>query len=167
MTEYEIEYIKKESIDKLKPSTTGLNGTVHDESIRTSETAFLNVEDPIINNIMKKCISRIDEPIGHCEKLQVVPYKTGGFYLPHHDCTHTHEESKNIYDSSTSWLLNDEYEEGETSFPKLDIKFKFKKGDCLFFHNFDNYGLDTSMSLHSGEPVKSGEKWICTIWVHK
>jgi prolyl 4-hydroxylase len=27
--------------------------------------------------------------------------------------------------------------------------------------------LDTSDALHGGQPVKSGEKWVCNLWVHK
>ena len=65
------------------------------------------------------------------------------------------------------FALNDDYEGGETSFPNLDIKYKLKKGDCLFFHTLDNYDALTSMALHGGQPVKSGEKWVCNLWVHK
>jgi hypothetical protein len=25
----------------------------------------------------------------------------------------------------------------------------------------------TSKALHGGQPVKSGEKWICNLWVRK
>ena len=163
LTEDEIEYIKKESIDKFKPSTIGDFYKVN-ESTRISETTFLNVEDPIINNLMKKCISRIDKPIGHCEELQVVRYKSGGFYKQHQDCMNLYQNPR-MY--TFIMALNDDYEGGETSFPNLDIKYKLKKGDCLFFHTLDNYDALTSMALHSGQPVKSGEKWICNLWVHK
>ena len=162
LTEDEIEYLKKESIDKLEPSTVNKDTIV--KSIRISESVWLESSDPIIKNIMKKCISRIDEPIGHCEDLQVVRYKSGGYYKPHHD---SHPTWKNPRIYTFIMALNDEYEGGETSFPKLNIKFKFKKGDCLFFHNFDNYRVFTSSALHCGQHVKSGEKWICNLWVRK
>ena len=162
LTEDEIEYIKKESIDKFKPSTIGDFYKVN-ESTRISETVFLLKDDPIINNLMKKCISRIDKPIECCEELQVVRYKSGGFYKQHQDC-------RNLYQNPRMYTfimaLNDDYEGGETSFPNLDIKFKLKKGDCLFFHTLDNYEDFTSLALHGGDTIKSGEKWICTIWVH-
>ena len=163
LTEDEIEYIKKESIDKLKPSTTG-DFHKDDESTRKSESAWLDPDDPIINNIMRKCSSRLKRSIECCEELQVVRYKSGGFYKQHQDC-------RNLYQNPRMYTfimaLNDDYEGGETSFPNLDIKFKLKKGDCLFFHTLDNYEDFTSLALHGGQPVKSGEKWICTIWVHK
>jgi len=63
--------------------------------------------------------------------------------------------------------LNDDYEEGETEFPNIQKKYKLNKGDALFFHTLDNYGMINSKALHGGLPVKSGEKWICNVWVHK
>jgi hypothetical protein len=163
LTEDEIEYIKKKSIDKLEPSTIGDLDEVK-ESTRISETTVLSREDPIIDNLMRKCVGLTNKPIGHCEKLQVTRYKTGGFYKPHQDVILKY--LPNIRQYTFIFALND-YEGGETSFPNLDIKFKLKKGDCLFFHTLDNHEQYTSMALHAGEPVKSGEKWICNLWVHK
>jgi prolyl 4-hydroxylase len=162
LTEDEIEYIKKESINKLKPSTIDEGKIL--KSIRKSETAWLNIKDPIIRSVIEKCASRKDKPFTHCENLQVVRYKSGGYYKPHHDSNPTWKNPR-IY--TFIMALNDEYEGGETSFPKLNIKFKLKKGDCLFFHTLDNYEAFTSMALHDGQPVKSGEKWVCNLWVHK
>mgnify|MGYP003661599700 FL=1 len=165
LTEDEIEYIKKESIDKLKPSMTGDKNPVIRLDGRKSESAwFDDPDDPIINNIMRKCISHVDKPIGHCGILQVVRYKSGGFYKHHQDCMNFYQNPR-MY--TFIMALNDDYEGGETSFSNLDIKFKLKKGDCLFFHTLDNYEDFTSLALHGGDTIKSGEKWICTIWVHK
>ena len=166
LTEDEIEYLKKESIDKLEPSTTGVNCVSTDKSIRKSESAWLDPNDPIMNNITRKCISHIDKPIGHCENLQVVRYKEGGYYVPHQDALFIDDcHNDRLY--SFIIALNDDYEGGETLFANLDIKYKLKKGSVLFFHTSDNYEFETNMALHSGEPVKSGEKWICNLWVHK
>jgi len=165
LTEDEIEYIKKESINEFTPSTFGRNTAlgVVDESFRKSETAWLSTDDPIIRSAVERCASRIDKSIGHCE-VQVVRYKTDGFYKPHQDVILKY--LPNIRQYTFILALND-YEGGETSFPNLDIKFKLKKGDCLFFHTLDNYEFVTNMALHNGEPVKSGEKWICNLWVWK
>ena len=161
LSENECIHIKQEAKSKLKVSRL-FRGV--DERVRKSETAWLDSSDPIINNLMRKCVSRIDKPIGHCEKLQVVRYKTGGFYKPHHDVIPELLNNKRQY--TFMFALND-YEGGETSFPNLDIKFKLKKGDCLFFYTLDNHRSFTSMALHGGQPVKSGEKLICNLWVHE
>ena len=76
-------------------------------------------------------------------------------------------EDKNKRVHTFILALNDEYEGGETSFPNIKEKYKLRAGDALFFDTLDNYGLDTSDALHGGQPVKSGEKWVCNLWVHK
>jgi len=162
LTEDEIEYIKKKSIDKLEPSTIGDLDEVK-ESTRISETTVLSREDPIIDNLMRKCVGLTNKPIGHCEKLQVTRYKTGGFYKPHQDTNERVLTNKRLY--TIMIALNDDYEGGETDFPGLNVEYKLKKGSALFFHTLDNHKRYTSLALHGGKPVKSGEKWICNLWV--
>jgi prolyl 4-hydroxylase len=65
------------------------------------------------------------------------------------------------------FALNDGYTGGETVFPNIKREYKLRAGDALFFNTLDNYEMVTSQSLHGGKPVKSGEKWICNLWVHK
>ena len=160
LTEYEIEYIKKESINNFVPSYIGDNSHV----IRKSETAYLNSNDPILNIIIKKCVGLTNKPFENCEQLQVLRYREGGYFKPHQDSAHE-GENKRLYTFIIA--LNDDYEGGETSFPNLGIKFKLKKGDAVFFHTLDNHEQYTSMALHTGEPVKSGEKWGITLWVRQ
>jgi predicted 2-oxoglutarate/Fe(II)-dependent dioxygenase YbiX len=160
LTEYEIEYIKKESINKFVPSYIGDNSHI----IRKSETAYLNSNDPILNIVIKKCVGLTNKPFENCEQLQVLRYREGGYFKPHQDSPHE-GENKRLYTFIIA--LNDDYEGGETSFPNLGIKFKLKKGDAVFFHTLDNREQYTSMALHAGEPVKSGEKWGVTLWVRQ
>jgi prolyl 4-hydroxylase len=63
--------------------------------------------------------------------------------------------------------LNDTYEGGEIVFPNPGKAYKLNAGDALFFDTLDNYEMDTSKALHRGAPVKSGEKWVCNLWVRK
>ena len=156
-------HIKQEAKSKLQASTVDKDRRV-DEQIRKSETAWLSTEDPIIRSVVERCISRTDRPIENCEQLQVLRYKEGGHYNPHQDVFYQ-DKNKRLYTFIIA--LNDEYEGGETAFPVINEKYKLKAGDALFFHTLDNYGLDTSDALHGGQPVKSGEKWICNLWVHK
>ena len=96
--------------------------------------------------------------------MQVLRYTPGGHYAPHQDILEN-ETNPRMY--TFIFALNDDYEGGETEFPKIGKKFKLEKGDVLFFDTLDNYELDTSKALHGGRPVKSGEKWVCNLWVHK
>ena len=163
LSENERIHIKQEAKSKLQASTVDKDRRV-DEQIRKSETAWLSTEDPIIRSVVERCISRTDRPIENCEQLQVLRYKEGGHYNPHQDVFYQ-DKNKRLYTFIIA--LNDEYEGGETAFPVINEKYKLKAGDALFFHTLDNYGLDTSDALHGGQPVKSGEKWICNLWVHK
>ena len=163
LSEKECIHIKQEAKSKLQASTVDKDRRV-DEQIRKSETAWLSTEDPIIRSVVERCVSRTDRPIENCEQLQVLRYKEGGHYNPHQDVFYQ-DKNKRLYTFIIA--LNDEYEGGETAFPYLDEKYKLKAGDALFFHTLDNYGLDTTDALHGGQPVKSGEKWVCNLWVHK
>ena len=163
LSENERIHIKQEAKSKLQVSTVDKDRRV-DEQIRKSETAWLSTEDPIVRSVVERCVSRTDRPIENCEQLQVLRYKEGGHYNPHQDVFYQ-DKNKRLYTFIIA--LNDEYEGGETAFPYLNEKYKLNAGDALFFHTLDNYGLDTSDALHGGEPVKSGEKWVCNLWVHK
>jgi predicted 2-oxoglutarate/Fe(II)-dependent dioxygenase YbiX len=155
ISDEEINHIKKEAESKFFTSTIAANGTV-DKTMRDSETAWLDLEDPVVNRVAERCVSLTDRPLKNCEKLQVLRYGSGGFYNPHQDTFSDTEGNKRMY--TIILALNDDYEEGETIFPNLRRKYKLRKGDALFFHTLDNYELMTSKALHGGLPVKSGEK---------
>ena len=163
LTEKERNHIIEQAKKELHVSTVDKDKRV-DERIRKSETAWLNTKDPIIRNVVERCVSRTDRPVQNCELLQVLRYTEGGHYKPHQDAFYL-ENNKRLYTFIIA--LNDDYEGGETAFPNLNEKYKLNAGDALFFHTLDNYGLDTSDALHGGQPVKSGEKWVCNLWVHK
>ena len=157
-------HIMTEAKSKLRASTVAKKREV-DESVRKSETAYLSPqEDPVVRSVIERCVSRTDRPIDNCENLQVVRYQPGGFFKPHQDAF-MEDENKRLYTFVIA--LNDDYEGGETIFPNLHQKVKLTAGDALFFHTLDNYEQETPKALHGGEPVKSGEKWICNVWIHK
>lgn len=163
LNEDECEYIKDKAKNKLANSTTGVEHTF-DDNVRKSETAWLSNTDPVIRKIVERCIKYTDRPFENCENLQVIRYKEGGYYRPHHDII---KGEKNIRMYTFLIALNDEYEGGETEFPNLNKKYKLRKGDLLLFDTVDNYEFDTSKALHGGRPVKNGEKWVCNLWVRK
>src|SRR6056300_1838673 len=164
LTKVEMKHIMEKAETKLHVSTVAEDRKI-DKNIRDSETAWLDTNDPVIRNVVEKCVSLTDRPLVNCEHLQVLRYKPGGHYKPHQDTFDDVKGNKRMY--TVILALNDDYEEGETEFPNLNKKYKLKAGDALFFHTLDNYELMTSKALHGGRPVKSGEKWICNLWVHK
>ena len=56
--------------------------------------------------------------------------------------------------------LNDDYEGGETEFPKLGLSFKGGKGDALIFFSTDPSGHPDRRTVHAGRTPTSGEKWL-------
>jgi predicted 2-oxoglutarate/Fe(II)-dependent dioxygenase YbiX len=164
ISEDECQYIIKKAEKRLKTSTVSADMTV-DKETRDSETAWLELTDPVVRRVAQRCVSLTDRPLDNCEKLQVLRYKEGGKYKPHQDTFDDMEDNKRMY--TIILALNDDYESGETEFPNLGKEYKLKAGEALFFHTLDNYELMTSKALHGGKPVKSGEKWICNLWVHK
>lgn len=163
ITPQERKHIMETASKELKPSA--ISETKHiDETIRKSETAWLSREDPVVDAVIRRCLKHADRPIDNCERLQVLKYKPGGHYSPHQDCF-DRDDNPRMY--TFILALNDEYEGGETVFPNIGKRYKLKSGDALFFDTLDNYEFITSKALHGGEPVKSGEKWICNLWVRK
>ena len=164
LSEDECKHIQDTASKKLQTSTVSKNRDI-DESIRKSETAWLKAsEDPVVDKLIRKCVSMTDRPLRNCEDLQVLKYKPGGFYKPHQDAF---PEDKNRRMYTFIFALNDEYEGGETEFPNINKSYRLEKGDALFFNTLNNYECITKKALHGGTPVKSGEKWVCNLWVRK
>ena len=59
----------------------------------------------------------------------------------------------------------DNYEDGETYFPKLQSGFKGRKGDALIFWNVTPDGLPDPLTLHMGSAPTRGEEWLFSQWI--
>ena len=163
LSESERRHIIQEASIKLETSMISRDKQIN-ESIRKSETAWLNKEDPVVKGVIQRCLKYTDRPFENCEKLQVVRYKPGGHYKPHQDAF---KDDKNMRIYTFILALNDGYDGGETVFPTLNKSYKLKAGDALFFDTLNNYDFLTSKALHGGKTVNHGNKWICNLWVRK
>ena len=163
LTDEECEYIKSKAEPELEKSL--LDGEMVDERARKSETAWLGLDNERIQDIAHRCLKHVGmEDCDNCESLQVLRYKPGGFYKPHQDADVRYTNKRKY---TFILALNDEYEGGKTIFPNLKKSYKLNKGDALFFDTLDTRGRMNDKALHGGEKVESGEKWICTLWVHE
>ena len=139
------------------------------ENIRKSETSWLDPEDhDVVKSIMLKCLSLtgIEKPLHNCEDLQVLKYKSGGFYLPHFDSSGDSDEP-NERVMTCIIALNDNYNGGSTHFPNLQQSFILNKGDVLIFDTLNTWGFESDKALHEGTSVTQGEKWIANLWIHQ
>jgi prolyl 4-hydroxylase len=56
--------------------------------------------------------------------------------------------------------LNDDYDGGDTDFPKIGVRHKGRRGEGLFFTNALPSGKPDFRMVHAGMPPLRGEKWI-------
>ena len=61
--------------------------------------------------------------------------------------------------------LNDDYEGGETEFPRLGLTHKGTKGEGLYLVNAHENGEPDTRTLHAGRPPTRGEKWVVSQFV--
>ena len=99
-------------------------------------------------------------------------YSAGEEYLPHFDFFDTRlpgtaQEVATRGQRVLTFLvyLNEDFEGGETAFPRLERKFRGRKGDALVFWNVRPDFLPEPLSLHAGTPPTRGEKWLFSQWV--
>ncbi len=107
-----------------------------------------------------------------CEVAKVLNYQPGQEFALHPDFFALDnpplraEAERNGQRIATFLIyLNDDYEGGETDFPKAGVRFKGRKGDALLFVNVDETGAPNPNALHAGLPPTSGEKWVLSQWV--
>lgn len=147
------------------------------DDMRTSSQAWLHYqEDPLIREIGERVSNLVEIPLSHAEPMQVVYYKEGEHYGPHHDAYNI--DSIEGARATRGWgqryktallYLNDVEEGGETSFPHVEITVKPKKGSIVIFQNVDPEDDTVALysSLHAALPVTVGFKWACNVWFHK
>jgi prolyl 4-hydroxylase len=68
---------------------------------------------------------------------------------------------------TTIMYLNDVAAGGATNFPAIALTVCARKGCGVHFTYCDTQGRLDPQTLHGGEPVRSGEKWIVTHWVRQ
>jgi hypothetical protein len=61
--------------------------------------------------------------------------------------------------------LNDDYDAGETDFPRAGVRHKGTRGDGLYFVNALPTGEPDLRTLHVGRPPTRGEKWIVSQFI--
>jgi len=61
--------------------------------------------------------------------------------------------------------LNDDYDGGETEFPRIGLRHRAATGDALLFANVRPSGDLDYDSLHAGLPPTRGVKWVLSQWI--
>lgn len=168
LTKDECSFLINLSIPKLKASegidsSTGKNMLMKE---RTSYgTYFQRNENEIISKIENRISKVLNFPVFHGEGLQIIKYDIGQEYVPHYDYFVDCEKNNKVGGQRVGTLimyLNNPDEGGETVFPNVGLNIKPILGNAVFFNYPDDSNQNT---LHGGNPVISGEKWIATKWI--
>jgi prolyl 4-hydroxylase len=140
---------------------------------RTSEGMFFDRnESALVQRVERRIARLLSWPAIKGEGLQVLRYTAGAQYRPHHDYFDPAEPgTEGILKrggqrvATLIMYLNEPESGGATVFPKLGLRLPPRRGQAVFF-SYASPSPDT-LTLHGGEPVLSGEKWIATKWLRE
>ena len=110
---------------------------------RTSSGCFFNNTEPFICDIVERMSKYLNIDSKRIESLQGQKYEVGQFFKPHFDYIFSNIEYHTIKQAGNrEWTLllylNDNFEGGQTGFPKLNYEVKPRKGMALLFQNMEN-----------------------------
>lgn len=159
-----------ELIDRVARPSLTYNGEV-DNRLRTSYSAALDRHDPLVRKLQR----RIDTLLGfdrlHGEMLQGQRYTQGQEFKPHTDWFPqlspgwARERDNGGQRAFTAMVfLNTVHDGGETDFPHLDLAIPPRQGMLLVWNNADREGVPNPYTMHAGNPVRSGTKYVVTRW---
>ncbi len=160
---------------RLARSETVDNATGGSEvnAARTSDGMFFERgEAPLIHAIEQRLATLLNWPLENGEGLQVLRYRPGAEYKPHHDYFDpAHPGSATILKrggqrvGTIVMYLNTPTAGGATTFPDVTFEVAPVKGNAVFF-SYDRPHAVTR-TLHGGAPVIEGEKWVATKWMRE
>jgi len=173
LSPYECDHIVQEGQSVVRPSAVGTDGGFKSRT-RTSENGWLRrSRTPILETVHRRFadVLGLDEGIVHsngvAEELQVVRYEIGQQYQPHHDFSDTGIANQRFL--TLLLYVNTPDEGGGTSFPKANngrgLRVKPPRGSGVLFYSMLPDGNGDDLSLHAGEPVIKGRKWVCNLWI--
>ena len=160
---------------RMLRSETVINTTGGNEvnAARTSDGMFFGRgELPICARIEARIAALVQWPVLHGEGLQVLHYRPGAEYKPHHDYFDPAQPGMGAVlkrggqrVGTLVTYLNTPEQGGGTVFPDVHLEVAPIKGNAVFF-SYDRPHAITR-TLHGGAPVLVGEKWVATKWLRE
>ncbi len=175
LTDTECDQLMALSRPRLERSKTVDNATGGDEinASRTSDGMFFERgETELITRIEARIGALLRWPVNHGEGLQILRYRPGAEYRPHHDYFDpVHSGTAKILErggqrvGTLVMYLNTPEGGGATTFPDVGLEVAPVRGNAVFF-SYDRAHPSTR-TLHGGAPVTAGEKWVATKWLRQ
>ena len=138
---------------------------------RTSYSGNLDPFHPLVQQLQRRLDTLLGIDPAHGETLQGQRYTAGQEFRPHTDWFPSNspawsaEQARGGQRSFTAMAyLNDVDDGGETDFPRLDIAVTPRAGTLLIWNNADEQGIPNPWTLHAGNPVVRGTKYVVTKW---
>lgn len=140
---------------------------------RTSQGMFFaRSEDAVVQRVEARIARLLNWPVQNGEGLQVLRYPPGAQYRPHYDYFDPAEPGTPAIlkrggqrVATLIMYLYEPEEGGATVFPDIELKVPPKRGNAVFFSYAQAHPV--SRTLHGGDPVVTGEKWIATKWLRE
>lgn len=140
---------------------------------RTSDGMFFaRGETGLIARIERRIAALLRWPVERGEGLQVLRYRPGAEYRPHHDYFDPGQPGTAAVLArggqrlaTLVMYLDTPAGGGATSFPDIGLEVAPVKGHAVFF-SYDRPHASTR-TLHGGAPVLAGEKWVATKWLRE
>jgi len=172
------DWIVTRAKDRLEPAKVNMPDSgagARMENMRTNSHAGFNLAECDVALMLTR--ARIAQASGlsaqGLEWPMALHYQPGEEYKPHYDFFDTNasglaKDVERFGQRVATFLiyLNDDFEGGETDFPKLDIRYRGKKGDALLFFNVAD-GKPDARTLHAGLAPTRGEKWLYSQWIRE
>jgi len=146
----------------------------HVDPVRTSEGTYFQLgENALLQKIEARLARLLCWPVEQGEGIQVLHYRPGNQYEPHHDYFPLEGSASTPSCLSRGgqrvgtliMYLADTEAGGGTVFPESRLSIQPCQGNALFF-GYDRPDPATR-TLHGGAPVMTGEKWIATKWLRE
>ncbi|HEX8308920.1 MAG TPA: 2OG-Fe(II) oxygenase [Allosphingosinicella sp.] len=166
MTAAECAWLRSAGEPALQPSAVvdPRSGRMVPHPVRSSDAATFGVhsEDLVVNALNRRIAAASGTGLDQGEPLQLLRYRPGGEYKPHMDALPA-EANQRILTALV--YLSDDYEGGETRFPRTGLSYRGRTGDALVFSNVAADGSADPLSLHAGLPVTRGVKYLASRWI--
>lgn len=142
---------------------------------RSSYGMFFRMqENPFIARLDRRISEVMNLPIENGEGLQVLYYPQGTLNTPHFDfllpSNPANQASISRSGQRVSTLvayLNTVERGGETAFPEAGWEVLPQRGNAVYFEYCNSSSQVDHRSLHSGNTVLAGEKWVATKWMRQ
>jgi len=133
---------------------------------------FQRGENIVVQRVEERIARLVSWPVERGEGLQVLNYQAGAQYLPHYDyfdpaasAAFANSQCGGQRVATVVVYLNDPIAGGETSFPQAGLVVAPRRGNAVFF-SYPTPSPETK-TLHGGEPIVTGEKWVATKWLRQ